>query len=667
MPSHIQISDENIQEIGLEFDCDYSDDSRRQALLRTTSMDVQACPGSGKTTLLVAKLGILAKKWLWRDRGILVLSHTNVAREEVEQRLAKLPYGHKMLSYPHFIGTIQKFIDEFLASAFLKDVCGVEKLIVDDDRFATLSSNDLKRHYRLKTFLKNRHNGEDVVRTVRFEYTKKGLCLGCGSGNFPFTNTNSNSYKELKALKCELTKKGYVRFDDMFAFAHERLRRTPALIDAVRIRFPWVFIDEMQDTSSLQDSVLQRVFEENKNSVVQRFGDINQAIFRTGKTGAAQQSFPGDGMIDLSKSKRFGCQIAYLCTPISSVSYQVLEGNYNRRDRVNSIILFDKGSISEVLPTFGRLISEELGVEIGKRVKAKAIGFRKSPRKTPNGKYLPHDIGDYWPQYDNAFTKKLGGENYLLEYVAKARYVLAATGECREAHTLLIEGLLRLVEELQLVNGDMGRITKFSLLHAIKDSSEKIRKHFDSMVYNFCMDKTPLRADTWITMCKDAIEFMITLFPMGKPTDAEDFISWDNRFTMSVATENTNVASRRNIYRYQSDGYECDIEVTTIHAVKGETHDATLVLETCFNRGHDLRKTIPFLIGDGNDCVHADDSTKEHLKRIYVAMTRPRELLCMALLKDHLGQNKKTRRDTKTKLIAKGWRLLDLTEGSQIE
>lgn len=235
--SRIQISDEDIKKIGEEFNCDFSDDSRRQALLRTTSMDVQACPSCGKTTLLVAKLAILAKKCRWRDRGILVLSHTNVARETVEKRLARHPCGYKMLSYPHFIGTIQKFIDEFLALAFLKNLCGVGKVTVDDDRFAKLSSIDLKKRHRLRAFLERKHDGEEVVRTVRFEYDR-GLRLGCGSGNFPFKNTDSVSYKGLKAQKLGLTKKGYVRFDDMFAFAHEYLRSTPVLLEAIRIRFP---------------------------------------------------------------------------------------------------------------------------------------------------------------------------------------------------------------------------------------------------------------------------------------------------------------------------------------------------------------------------------------------------------------------------------------------
>lgn len=664
MPRHIEITDGDIQKIGVYLNCDFGDASRCQALLRTTNMDVQACPGSGKTTLLVAKLVILAKKWRWRDRGILVLSHTNVARKEVEQHLASHPYAHKLLAYPHFIGTIQRFIDEFFALAFLKDVYGMDRVIVDDDRFAKLASKDMERRYRLKAFLNKRNNGEEVARTSRFEYVEDGLRLGCGSGNYPFTSTNSDSYKELETLKTGLTQKGYVRYDDMFAFAHERLRRSPALIEATRIRFPWVFIDEMQDTSFIQDSILQRVFGEN--SIVQRFGDINQAIFRAGKTERAQQSFPGAGMIDLSKSKRFGRKIAYLCSPVSAVSCQILEGNYSRRDLMNSIILFDTNSILEVLPMFGRFISEEFGAESGIRVKAKAVGFRKKPRTTPNGKYLPHDIGDYWTQFTNAFTSKLGGENSLLEYIVKAQSVFAATGECRESCSLIVEGILHLAEELQLVDCDGGRITKSGLLRAIKEASNEIRKRFDSLMYNFCMDSKSLCAESWSLMGKDATELITQLFPVKEPADAKNFINWDDRFTMPENTTNANVPSRQNIYRYQSNGFECDIEVTTIHSVKGETHDATLLLETCFNRSHDLKKTIPFLVSDENDCATADDNTKEYLKRIYVAMTRPRELLCIAILKEHLGNTKKARLDAERKLAVKGWRLVDLTKDSQV-
>ena len=41
--------------------------------------------------------------------GICVLSHTNVAVNEIKNRLSD--YADRLLSYPNYIGTIQSFID----------------------------------------------------------------------------------------------------------------------------------------------------------------------------------------------------------------------------------------------------------------------------------------------------------------------------------------------------------------------------------------------------------------------------------------------------------------------------------------------------------------------------------------------------------------------------
>ena len=82
------------------------DSARVELIKNMDSVDIQAFPGSGKTTILVAKLAILAKKWPYFNTGICVLSHTNVAREEIEDRLGNTEVGRKLLSYPHFIGTV---------------------------------------------------------------------------------------------------------------------------------------------------------------------------------------------------------------------------------------------------------------------------------------------------------------------------------------------------------------------------------------------------------------------------------------------------------------------------------------------------------------------------------------------------------------------------------
>ncbi|MCD4665649.1 MAG: UvrD-helicase domain-containing protein [Bacteroidales bacterium] len=84
------------------------------------NLDIVACPGSGKTTVLLAKLLILADRMPFEDGGgICVLTHTNVAIDEIKARLGNS--SSKLFSYPNFFGTIQSFVDKYLAKpAFIK-------------------------------------------------------------------------------------------------------------------------------------------------------------------------------------------------------------------------------------------------------------------------------------------------------------------------------------------------------------------------------------------------------------------------------------------------------------------------------------------------------------------------------------------------------------------
>src|SRR4051794_24320161 len=92
-----EITDEDIDWVRNQMGLEVLDAPRRAFLTARTTLDVSACPGSGKTTLIVAKLAILARKWPHRTKGICVLSHTNVAREEIQRRLGSTVVGQRLL------------------------------------------------------------------------------------------------------------------------------------------------------------------------------------------------------------------------------------------------------------------------------------------------------------------------------------------------------------------------------------------------------------------------------------------------------------------------------------------------------------------------------------------------------------------------------------------
>ena len=63
-------------------------DSEKIAIIECNeTKDIKACPGSGKTTALLAKLIILANRMpLPNNQGICVLTHTNVAIDEIKSK-----------------------------------------------------------------------------------------------------------------------------------------------------------------------------------------------------------------------------------------------------------------------------------------------------------------------------------------------------------------------------------------------------------------------------------------------------------------------------------------------------------------------------------------------------------------------------------------------------
>ena len=132
----LPVTPELLAELGAELGgCDFTDPSHTAFLEAGGSCDVQAAPGNGKTTLLAAKLAILSRSWTERRNGVCVISHTNAARTEVEDKIADHPTAARLLAYPQFTGTVTAFINQFIALPYLRCL-GWTVRQIDDDVFA---------------------------------------------------------------------------------------------------------------------------------------------------------------------------------------------------------------------------------------------------------------------------------------------------------------------------------------------------------------------------------------------------------------------------------------------------------------------------------------------------------------------------------------------------
>ena len=96
----------------LPANCKFSEE-QKAVIYENNSMDVVAGPGTGKTTVLTARIKMLFEEAKESRKGICVLTHTNVAVDEIKSGLRKL--GIDEIKSPHFIGTIQEFFNTFFA------------------------------------------------------------------------------------------------------------------------------------------------------------------------------------------------------------------------------------------------------------------------------------------------------------------------------------------------------------------------------------------------------------------------------------------------------------------------------------------------------------------------------------------------------------------------
>lgn len=640
-----KVIDDDIQEVERRWRVTF-DDPRRNILRSNESFDVEACPGSGKTTLLVAKLAILAKKWPHSRRGICVLSHTNVAREEVATRLADMVAGQRLFAFPHFVGTIHGFVNEFLALPLLRSE-GRAVRIIDDEACGEFCRRLLYTHgayARARQFLTRReqYSPDKTIRALRYEGA--ALTLGAASGSIP-CGAASESFRQLSEIKRRASEAGIWRYDDMFACAARLLERYVRVVEFARWRFPAVFIDEMQDTSEVQNEVLARVFPVEACSLRQRFGDPNQAIYDFGQSRATTDPFPSGNVRTVPNSKRFGPKVAKLAAALAPVAPNpALIGEGPQPGRVgadvdpatmpHTIFCFSGTSTDQILPAFAKLLVTTFpdAVLLSNAFVARVIG-RIGNSNAADDK-SPCDVRDYWAGYEPKAAKPEPRPARLADYLHLAQRERSCTGDCATSVQTAAKGLLELVGRVLPLDSTI-KVRSMKWLRELVGLEESALREVQHILWRFCVDLLPILEQGW----SDQVEVLrVALAPVlgDKWTpDAEEFCTWSAAFMGERKKDVPAIAAAPNRYRFTESGRVVNIDVGTIHGAKGQTHTATLVLETFFKK-HDLADLFPWLIGQGSE-TNRGPEREDRMRLIYTAMTRPTHLLCLAMRTEALG------------------------------
>lgn len=634
------------------------DDSRLQAMLRLDTVDFEACPGSGKTTLLVAKLAVLAMRWPHRQQGICVLSHTNAARNEIGAKLSNTAAGIALTRYPHFVGTIHSFVNEYLALPWLRSK-GVEVRCVDTQialakRWALLPGNS-------RWALQRANLAESCLIYSQPDY---------GGGKIGNFGLQTPTYRAIIAARRASSEQGYFCFDEMFVWANQLLDQHPETISMLRRRFPLVFIDEAQDNSEAQSALLHRIFcDGDAPSRRQRFGDSNQAIYASSNhSGATTDLFPGEAVHQMPRSYRFGQDLADHVKGLG-VSPQPLVGagppNHLGTDpKAPAIFLFDDGTVQTVLARYGQhLLNSFDGATLESGVFTAVAGVHESGENDR----IPRAMGHYVPSYDPTCARKESAPSSFTQYLARARFETAGSGNTNKLVNAAAAALLAASE---LAGGTHGQIARKSphrrVVETLGDSDSRASYlALQEIILTHQGDITPA---VWAAEALAQIEAVVRRLSGVAALDG-DVVAFLAAPQPQVIAEGEAaiVARTDNLFVYPPDAPRVRIRLGSIHSVKGETHTATLVLDSFFHNHH-LSELKPWLLGTksgGSSINRRGRQVSEgprilgRLKLHYVAMTRPTHLLCLAMRKDAFSEGEF---DT---LAGRGWTIIDCCTPAQ--
>lgn len=591
----------------------------REVIRCWESTDVLACPGSGKTTVLLAKLKLLADKMPFEDgSGICVLSHTNVAVNEIKEKLPA--YNDKLLNYPNYIGTIQSFVDKFITLPYLNNLTGRLVQPVEDIIYAKHIYYKMKMDYRFKEFryfIENKrdfNNENEKINYIKNIYLGKNGDLFLKKQKNKLAGKESNSAMQYSLIILELlNKEGIITYEQAYSCANKFLNNiSQEWIQLFTARFKYVFIDEYQDCDVVQQIIIDRIFNSSKTTIM-KIGDKDQAIYNSHESDTGELKWnPKDNKLQMLGSCRYSQEIANLISHLRTDNEKIIsiKGEVGIKP---VLLVFDPDKIEKVIEAF---INEMDKIKlINPNGIYKAIGFIKKKGKKDN-----LSIESYWRKYNPSNNIKSEFNywyliNEILEELSQGKLYKAEKIVriivCRNLHYLGVKN--------QKTNKD------FTTNSIKKFFDENYNDQYREWIYGLSRIENLdfLSADTIITQNMENL--LETINVSKKYSEFRKIHHFFNDKNNLFNPEN----NKENIYLDTEKGRR--IEFSTIHAVKGETHDATLYLETYYKNSTDLSRILPFF----NFTNKKNNAIEEYSRKLaYVGMSRPKKLLCVAMQSD---------------------------------
>lgn len=623
------------------------DEERRVFIRNMGTLDLQAVPGSGKTTALLAKLLILDRYLPFEDgSGVLVISHTNAAMDEIRNRIGE--HCTSLFRYPNFVGTIQVFVNEFLAAPHYSNLYGRAPTRIDDEiydqefadpplafkGFSTQESRDARRF-----LMANK-------KRIRWSYVggKTPLTEGYGGKEIEFKkprgNTKPENYTDwseteqnrvrlwVRAFKLAILRSGCLCYDDAYFLARLSLSKNARIKQLLQKRFAQVFVDEMQDMERHQYELLEDVFYdgETSSSVYQRIGDRNQSIFE-GRTSATNEFWTDRStVVKLSGSYRLSPVLASVVAAFA-VNPIPIEGRRKNPDGSAvsvkpCLIIYSDATKRMVISRFASIIRalvSDGAIPESSRNRYKAVAWAT---KLEDGKVR---LPDYHPSYSRMEQQKRVDHPNLASYLAAPSVGDYALAPIEKA---ICNALLRILRLESVDDAAGAHFTRRTMHEFLRQANPNYWNEYQSKMYDWCLDVARGDRTAALAGIRRYLPTLLSAFGR-KISGSQDFV-YDPSNEVPAPMAIPPVDPLRNVLT--CEGF--NVEVATVHSVKGETHTATLYMETFYERGgggnYESERLSDQIKGQAIDTkVHA--LVRQSAKMVYVGFSRPTHLLCFAV------------------------------------
>lgn len=226
---------------------------------------VMAGAGSGKTKVLTTRIVNLIESGI-NDYNILAITFTNKAAKEMRDRVNNM-YG----DVASFIGTFHSFGLKVIRENY--EACGLDKnfTIIDGDDSLSIIKKILKNEnidpkkmspYAIRnkvSFIKNEMLSDvELDRTFNTEFDS--LCV--------------KVYKKYQGI---LHDSNVIDFDDLLMMPVKLFMDHDDILDKYQDHYPYILIDEYQDTNPVQYKLCKLLASKMRNIFV--VGDMNQSIY----------------------------------------------------------------------------------------------------------------------------------------------------------------------------------------------------------------------------------------------------------------------------------------------------------------------------------------------------------------------------------------------------